>query len=177
MNIPQDKILWQGRPSHWSKFGTYFLCGVVFSLGWYILFNPPEFIFLLMDQWPVIGEFLDFVMLLIPVGALMVAGWTALQIKFTGWILIQEKLISYRGIITRKEHGIWTNLVRDVSAKRPLIWRPFNLGWVNIVSMDRTHPVKKIGLIPYPSDLKLQIDDIALEQSGKHGTRALDVGR
>lgn len=143
MNIPQERILWQGRPSHWSRFGTYFVCSIVFVVGIFWLFSPPGFILQLIVQWPVVGEFIDIVMTMIPVTAFMVAGWTALQIKFTGWILIQEKLISYRGIITRKEHGIWTNLVRDVSAKRPLIWRPFNLGWVEIISMDRTHPEKK----------------------------------
>lgn len=128
MNIPQDNILWRGKPSHLSKFWTYLFCCIIFVVGIIWLFYPPNFIFQMIEQWPVLGEYIDIIMVMVPMISFLIAGWTALQIKFTGWILIQEKLISYRGILVRKEHGMWTNLVRDVSAKRPLIWRPFNLG-------------------------------------------------
>lgn len=43
LNIPEEDILWTGRPSHLTKMGTYLFCLIVFLAGIWLLDNVVYF--------------------------------------------------------------------------------------------------------------------------------------
>lgn len=144
LNIPQEDILWTGRPSHLTKMGTYLFCLIVFVA--------------------------------IPILAAVAAGWTAINIYYTRWILTEDTLHSRQNFFQGDYDTLWLYVIRDVGASRPLFYRLFGLGWVNLVTMDRTHPTLRIGLIPDAGNLKLKINEMARKSALDHETRVIDWG-
>lgn len=173
LNIPKDDILWIGRPSHLTKILTYFCCLAVFLFGLYLMGNVS---FILQD-WPEYIEIAEIVFLVLPVLAALTAVWTALNIYYTRWILTEETLFSRQNFLAGDYDTIWLHVVRDVAASKPLIWRMFGLGYVNLVTMDRTHKKMKIGLIKEADFLKLKLNEMARKSALDHGTRVVDWGR
>ena len=79
---------------------------------------------------------------------------------FTKYFLTKEKLLIETGVLSRKEEEIRLYRIMDITMKRSLGERMFNLGTIHCCSADRSTPEFDIRRIKNPAKVKNMLSDM-----------------
>lgn len=141
---PQESLLWQGGPSQWLGFRTYFLTAILLSLivaaAWamnrYTSWHIPW-------TWPLAAGAI----------ALMpgLVRWAAIaSVRYT---LTSERLLTTTGLMTQRTDELELYRVRDTFLLRPVWGRLLNYGHITIKSSDLSSPELVLVAIAKPQSL------------------------
>ncbi len=79
---------------------------------------------------------------------------------FTKYFLTEEKLMIETGVLSRKEEEIRLYRIMDITMKRSLGERIFNLGTIHCCSADKSTPEFNIRRIKNPAKVKNMLSDM-----------------
>ncbi|PWL54344.1 MAG: hypothetical protein DBY36_02510 [Clostridiales bacterium] len=79
---------------------------------------------------------------------------------FTKYFLTEEKLLIETGVLSRKEEEIRLYRIMDITMKRSLGERIFNLGTIHCCSADKSTPEFNIRRIKNPAKVKNMLSDM-----------------
>ena len=79
---------------------------------------------------------------------------------FTKYFLTEEKLLIETGVLSRKEEEIRLYRIMDITMKRSLGERIFNLGPLHCCSADKSTPEFNIRRIKNPAKVKNMLSDM-----------------
>ena len=79
---------------------------------------------------------------------------------FTKYFLTEEKLLIETGVLSRREEEIRLSRIMDITMKRSLGERIFNLGTIHCCSADKSTPEFNIRRIKSPAKVKNMLSDM-----------------
>jgi len=81
-------------------------------------------------------------------------GWKIIKTKSTHYFISSSRIKITSGILNKQIEEIELHRIQDLSLNQEFIYRLFNLGSINIVSVDRTDPIVVIKLIENSENIR-----------------------
>ncbi len=130
-----EKTVWEGSPSHWMRFGTYFLSSVALvglgALWSYLRWTPPAF----LGSWSRPIGLGVAALLLVPLIAILYAYLLTRTTKYT---LTTERILLASGILSRRTENLELYRVDDLKVDQPFFMRLVGRANIVMVTSDRT---------------------------------------
>lgn len=140
-----EKLIWKGRPSQWTNFSFYFLCGVLVSLGLglsYFNFSVDILRILLLS---VLGL------------GLVMAIWKYFDTRCNKLEVTDQRIIEHRGIFSKTTNEVELYRVKDIRLVRPFWLRMVGLSSVWLDSTDHSNPTILLKGIANGKEIKEQL--------------------
>lgn len=93
------------------------------------------------SQWNNAGTFVAAVLFFWLIFPLLIATWQWLVIKNTRYVLTNQRLFTYRGVLNKHTDELELYRVKDYSQIKPFLMRMVGLGIVTLTTSDRSSPV------------------------------------
>lgn len=92
------------------------------------------------SQWNNAGTFFAATLFCWMVFPLLIALWQWLVVKNTRYVLTNQRLFTYRGVLNKHADELELYRVKDYALFKPFLMRLVGLGNVSLVTSDRTTP-------------------------------------
>jgi uncharacterized membrane protein YdbT with pleckstrin-like domain len=155
----QETVLWQGTPSQWTNFGTYFICLLLAAgvgAAWW--FNR--------DQPLILAG------LAVP-GLWAIGRWIGTQCH--RYEVTSERIKITTGLLSRRTQEIELYRVRDYTLVEPFWLRLVGCGNVVLATADRSTPNLVLQAVPHAATLKDQIRTHTERMRQIRGVRDLEI--
>ncbi len=156
----EEKILFQGHPSHILFAGRYTVSFIIFALGvaaFAVLKNYQLYVF---TACFVVSDTIFLSAIFKRIG---------LKYKIT-----DQRITLREGLLSIKESDIELYRVKDIIVEMPISLRVMGLGHISFVTTDRSNPSIKLWGIKNPAGLKEDIRKFVEEIRRIKGVREID---
>ncbi len=160
MTTPAETLVWRGRPSHWTNFGTYFFCLLLAAADVAAYLMLPE-------RNP-----------LILIGLALPALWALIRwIKARSHVyeVTTERLRESCGVLSRRTEELELYRVRDYKVIEPLLLRLVGCGHLVIATADRTTPEIVIRAVHNVAELKEKVRTHTERMRQARGVRDFEI--
>lgn len=106
---------------------------------------------------------------------LLIILWRWLVVKNTKYVLTNERLFTYRGVLNKHVDELELYRVKDYAQFRPLLMRLVGLGCVSVVTSDRTHSVVNLNGIKDAGTVQGLLRNHVEACRQRRGVRELDA--
>lgn len=113
---------------------------------------------------------------LIWLGSLAPVFWEYLVLKTTSFTFSTQRVYYNYKVLNRKRDQIEIARIRDLSVDAPFWQRPFGLGYVTLITVDKTHPELIIPGQKNAAELKDWIHQLNSAERVRTGYREFDSG-
>jgi len=151
-----DKLLIETHPSYAAIAGSFIVAIVVLTVAAFVAFGIAE---------PYTG-WIGFSLAVI---VLLWLGIKIMAIRCTNYRISADRIEYERGIFSRSTDNLDMFRVTDLKMHRTLLDRLFNIGTVEILSSDETHPVFFLVSIPNPREAYDLLKQISLSADRRRG--------
>ena len=169
---PEESTVWEGSPSQWMNFGTYFLWGaalVVLGIGaGYLRWGTPGF----LGSW---GRPIGLVLAVLLVVPLFVVLRAYLLTRTTRYKLTSERILSSAGILSRRTDNLELYRVDDLNVLQPFFMRLVGRANLVIVTSDRTTPEMTLAGLPNTQALRDEVRKHVEICRDRKRTRVVDM--
>jgi uncharacterized membrane protein YdbT with pleckstrin-like domain len=127
------------------------------------------------SQWNNAGAFFAaglFFWLVFPV---LIALWKWLVIKNTRYVLTDQRLFTYRGVLNKHTDELELYRIKDYAQFKPLLMRMVGLGIVTLITSDRTTPTVSLKGILEADKVQGMIRDQTEASRIRRGVREIDA--
>jgi uncharacterized membrane protein YdbT with pleckstrin-like domain len=154
----EEQTLWTGHPSQWLYVWFYLLC-VLLAVGCVVLAVFSSGLALL--GLPVIGI------------AVLVRWWVT---RTTEYLLTNQRLKVWTGILTRRLDELELFRVRDQSMVQPLVMRFVGLGNLILTTADVSNPTITIQGVSDIENVRQLVRNAVQKERDRRRVRHLDMG-
>lgn len=126
------------------------------------------------SQWNNAGTFLLCGLLCWTLIPLIVAFWYWLVVKNTRFVLTNERLFNYRGVLNKRADELELYRIKDFSQSKSLLMRMVGLGTVTVITSDRTNKSLCLQGITEPDKVQGLLREHTERRRVKRGVRELD---
>lgn len=123
---------WEGRPSQWTNFTTYFFCALIAAVLALLAFNNSE-------HSRVLG-----LLIIVPAVRALVA---YLNIRCRSYSLSNQRFRYSHGILSRHFEEVELYRIKDVVLDQPFLLRLFGLSNITAVGFDVVKPIEQIRAV------------------------------
>ena len=102
-------------------------------------------------------------------------GTMFIKTKGTQYIVSSSRIKIISGILSRNIEEIELHRIQDMSLQQPFVYRLFNLGSIQVISVDRTDPVFTIKLIKNSEDIREKLRTAVLVRKKKENIREVQM--
>lgn len=160
MSNPEETLVWRGRPSQWTNFGTYFLC-LLLAAGIVAAY------LMLPDRNPLV-----FVAFAVP-GLWALVRW--IKTRAHVYEVTTERVRESCGVLSRRTDELELYRVRDYKVVEPLLLRLVGCGHLVLATADRSNPEIVIHAVHGVTELKEQIRTHTERMRQARGVRDFEI--
>jgi len=170
--MPEETTVWEGSPSQWMKFGTYFLSvlgiGVLGTGALYLRSGSCGF----LGSWgPPIGLGLA-ALLVVPLFSILRA---FILTRTTKYKLSTERVLSSSGVFSRRTDNLELYRVDDLKVLQPFFLRLVGRANLVVVTSDRTSPELVLAALPDTQALRDKMRKHVEACRDRKRTRVVDM--
>lgn len=175
-NPPEDTV-WQGSPSQWLNFGTYFLSALgaiaLIAGAIYLQVTPPGALPGFLRENKSTAALVLVVLLAVP---LFFAVRSFIITRSVRYHLTTERVLVTTGVFSKHTHNLELYRVDDLEVTQPFLLRLVGRGNLLARTSDRTSPELVLSAIPEPQVLRDQLRKHVEACRDRKRTRVLDLG-
>ena len=127
------------------------------------------------SQWNNAGTFLGAILFFWLVFPMLMALWKWLVVKNTRYVLTNQRLFTYRGVLNQHTDELELYRVKDYSQFKPLLMRMAGLGIVTLITSDRTSPTVSLSGIAEADKVQGMIRNESEACRIRRGVREIDA--
>jgi membrane protein YdbS with pleckstrin-like domain len=168
---PETKV-WEGTPSQWTKFGTYFLSVLVLAVlgagAGYLRWGTPGF----LGSWSRPIGLGVAVLMVVPLFCILRA---YILTRTTKYSLTTERILSTIGVFSRRTDNLELYRVDDLKVEQPFFMRLVGRSNIVIVTSDRTTAELTLAGLPNANALRDDIRKHVEACRDRKRTRVVDM--
>ncbi|QKX07723.1 PH domain-containing protein (plasmid) [Aquimarina sp. TRL1] len=153
-----EQIVWSGSSTQLTNFKHYFTSGLL--------------AFFILMYFSLTGTVYVLFALLVP---LFVVVWSTLSIKYTVYVLTNERIVKQHGILDRHIYEIELYRVKDVHLHKPFFLRIFRFGNIQLITSQKSTENFILPGIKDSNALREQIRKMVEERRLERGVREFDT--
>lgn len=169
-NNLEEKIIWQGRPSHVINLKKYIWCLCSYLLYFPLVWAWNKFLVPFHDYY----EYYELFLSGLAAVPFAYAWFTWLEVKVHRYKISTQRLQERSGIIMQITNDLELFRVKDSTIVKPLILRMFGCGNIILDTSDRSTPIVIIAAIKQPEKLQSIIRKYVAIARKSHGVREID---
>lgn len=172
ISAPEEKPVWKGSPSHWTRFGTYLFWTLVLvalaAAGGWLRLGKCAF----LGSWgPPIGLGV-LALLVVPLFVLLRA---FLVTRTTRYELTTQRILSSTGVFSRRTDNLELYRVDDLNVIQPFFLRLAGLANLVVVTSDKTTPTLTLAGLRDANALRDTMRKHVEECRDRKRTRVVDM--
>ena len=169
---PPQKTVWEGSPSQWMRFGTYFLSSLaIVALGaaaGYLRWTPPAF----LGSWSRPIGLGVAALLVVPLFFILRAYLLTRTTKYT---LTTERILVSSGVFSRRTENLELYRVDDLKVDQPFFMRLVGRANIVMVTSDRTTAELTLAALLNTTTLRDEIRKHVEACRDRKRTRVVDM--
>ncbi|NMC71632.1 MAG: PH domain-containing protein [Myxococcales bacterium] len=169
---PEEKPVWEGSPSHWTRFGTYLFWSLVLAAlavagGWLRLGRCA-----FLGSW---GPPIGLGVLALLVVPLFVVLRAFLVTRTTRYKLTTQRILSSAGVFSRRTDNLELYRVDDLNVVQPFFLRLAGLANLVVITSDKTTPTLTLAGLRDANGLRDTMRRHVEECRDRKRTRVVDM--